>query len=425
MSVSLVIGSQWGDEGKGKMIDFFSQTADFVVRFNGGNNAGHTIINNYGKFALHLIPSGIFNPKTKTVIANGVVLDMAVLIDEIETLTNSGINLKNRLFISDRCHLIMPYHKILDRLYEQHKSKGKTGTTGRGIGPVFADKVSYNGIRLCDFEDKNNFNEKLETQISIKNKILKALGEKELSNKEIEKEYLEMYEKLEPFVCDTYSLLKKAVEEKKRVLLEGAQGVFLDNDWGTYPFVTASTVLSGGVVAGTGIPFTKIDNVIGIVKAYTTRVGEGPFPSELFDKDGEKLQSDGAEFGATTGRKRRCGWFDAELVKFAADINGFSEIAVTKLDVLDNFSQLKICTGYTINGKKTSYQCGDANFLKNVKCIFKTLPGWKTKTAGIKKYEDLPKNAKNYLKEIEKSVGVKIKYISNGQKTNEVIKVKQ
>ncbi|MBU2632683.1 adenylosuccinate synthase [Patescibacteria group bacterium] len=423
MPVNLVIGSQWGDEGKGKMIDFLSRSSDFVVRFNGGNNAGHTIINRYGKFALHLIPSGIFNKNTKTIIANGVVLDLAVLLEEIKSLEKSNVKLKNRLFISSRCHVIMPYHKLLDKLYEQHKSKGKTGTTGRGIGPVFADKVSYNGIRLCDFEDKKVFMEKLAVQLSIKNKILKALGEKELLKKEVEKEYLDMYKKIEPFVCDSYELLKNAIEQKKQILLEGAQGVFLDNDWGTYPFVTASTVLSGGVVSGTGIPFKKIDNVIGIVKAYTTRVGQGPFPSELFDKDGEKLQSDGAEFGATTGRKRRCGWFDAELIRFAADINSFSKIAVTKLDVLDNFDKIKICIGYELSGKKVNYYNGDANFLKKVKCVYKTLPGWKTKTVGIKKFQNLPKEAREYLKEIERLVGVKIKYISNGQKTDEIIKI--
>ncbi len=421
MAVTLIIGSQWGDEGKGKIIDNFSEKSDFVVRFNGGNNAGHTIINSYGKFAMHLIPSGVFNKKTKVIIANGVVLDLEVLISEIETIKKAGINLKNRLFISPRCHLIMPYHKLLDRLYEETKGKAKTGTTGRGIGPVYADKVSYNGIRLADLADKKTFSEKLETQLLIKNKILKALGEKPLLQKDIEKEYFRFFKKIKPFVVETYPILKKAIDSKKNILLEGAQGVFLDNDWGTYPFVTASTVLSGGVTAGAGISPKKIDNIIGIAKAYTTRVGAGPFPTELFDKDGDKLTELGKEYGATTGRKRRCGWFDAELIRFAAEINGFTEIAITKLDILDTFSTIKICTHYSLNGKKVGYEDGDAIFLGKVKPVYKIMPGWMKTTKGAKKYKDLPVNAKKYLNELEKLIKVKIKYISTGEKRDEII----
>jgi adenylosuccinate synthase len=421
MAVNLIIGSQWGDEGKGKIIDNLSEKSDFVVRFNGGNNAGHTIINNYGKFAMHLVPSGIFNKKTTGIIANGVVLDLEVLISEIETIKKTKINLKGRLFISPRCHLIMPYHKLLDRLYEETKGKAKTGTTGRGIGPVYADKVSYNGIRLADLADKKIFSEKLKTQLIIKNKILKAFGEKALLQKDIEKEYFNLYKKIAPFVVESYSILKKAIDAKKNILLEGAQGVFLDNDWGTYPFVTASTVLSGGVTAGAGISPKKIDNIIGIAKAYTTRVGAGPFPTELFDKDGDKLTEIGKEYGATTGRKRRCGWFDAELVRFAAEINGFTGIAITKLDILDNFPTIKICTHYSLNGKKVGYEDGDANFLGKVKPVYKTMPGWMKTTKGTKKYEDLPINAKKYLNELEKLIKVKIKYISTGEKRDEII----
>ena len=421
MAVTLIIGSQWGDEGKGKIIDNFSEKSDFVVRFNGGNNAGHTIINSYGKFAMHLIPSGIFNKKTKGIIANGVVLDLEVLISEIETVEKAKINLKDRLFVSPRCHLIMPYHKLLDRLYEETKGKAKTGTTGRGIGPVYADKVSYNGIRLADLADKKIFSEKLKTQLLIKNKILKALGEKPLLQKDIEKEYFNLYKKVKPFVVETYPILKKATDSKKNVLLEGAQGVFLDNDWGTYPFVTASTVLSGGVTAGAGISPNKIDNIIGIAKAYTTRVGSGPFPTELFDKDGDKLTEIGKEYGATTGRKRRCGWFDAELIRFAAEINGFTGIAIIKLDILDSFPKIKICTHYLLNGKKVGYEYGDANFLEKAKPVYKTMSGWMKPTKGIKKYEDLPVNAKKYITELEKLIKVKIKYISTGEKRDEII----
>lgn len=423
MATTLVVGSQWGDEGKGKIIDYLSQNTDYVIRFHGGNNAGHTVINFYGKFPMHLVPCGIFNPKTKAIIANGVILDLEVLISEIELLEKAGIRLKNRLFISPRCHLIMPYHKILDRLYEDAKGRNKTGTTGRGIGPTYSDKVSYNGIRVVDLLDKKIFLEKLETQLLIKNEILKALGEKPLSGKEITQRFFKFSEKIKQFVFEPYSMLQKAIKNNENVLLEGAHGVFLDNDWGTYPFVTASTVLSGGVNHGAGIPAKNLNKIIGVVKTYTTRVGSGPFPTELFDKDGEKLRARGNEFGTTTGRPRRCGWFDAELIRFAAQINGYTGIAVTKLDILDEFKEIKICTDYTYNGKKVNYFDGDAVFLAKVKPVYKTLKGWLKPTKGIKKYNDLPKEAIIYLKEIEKQSGVKINYISTGGNRNEIIKL--
>ncbi len=421
MAVSLVIGSQWGDEGKGKIIDVLAEKSDYVVRYNGGNNAGHTIINNYGKFAMHLVPSGIFYKKTKALIANGVLLDFETLINEIEVLEKAGIKVKDKLFISPRCNVIMPYHKILDRLYEEAKGKSKTGTTGRGIGPAYSDKVSYNGIRLSDFFDKKTFSEKLKTQLLLKNKILKALGEKELNQRDIEKIYFSYFNKIKPHIKETYTILSKALKSDKNILLEGAQGVFLDNDWGTYPFVTATTVLSGGINAGSGIAPRNVKNITGVVKAYTTRVGAGPFPTELNGKTGEKLVEQGKEFGATTGRKRRCGWFDAELVRFAAEINGFTEIAVTKLDILDNFKKIKLCTGYLLDNKKTGYEDGDSNFLLKVKPVYKTMEGWLSPTKGIKKYKDLPQNAKKYLAEIERQTGVKIKYISTGEKRDEII----
>lgn len=423
MAINIVIGAQWGDEGKGKIIDNLSEKSDFVVRFNGGNNAGHTIINKYGKFAMHLVPSGIFHTKAKSIIANGVVLDLEVLISEIEMLKKAGIDPKGRLFISPRCHLIMPYHKLLDKLYEEAKGKAKTGTTGRGIGPVYSDKVSYNGIRLIDLMDKKNFSAKLETQLLVKNKILQALGEKPLSKMEVEKQYLAYFAKIKPYVIEVFTILNKAADLKKNILFEGAQGVFLDNDWGTYPFVTASTIVSGGITAASGISPRKIDEIIGVTKAYTTRVGGGPFPTELFDKDGETLTQQGNEFGATTGRRRRCGWFDAELLRFATIINGFTGLAITKLDILDNFPTIKICTHYTLNGKKVGYVDGDANFLAKVKPVYKKMSGWMTPTKGIKKYADLPVNAKLYLKELEKQTGAKIKYISTGPGRDEIITV--
>jgi adenylosuccinate synthase len=422
MAATIIIGSQWGDEGKGKIIDYLAEKSDIVVRFHGGNNAGHTVINKFGKFPMHLVPSGIFSKKANAVIANGTILDLEVLAAEIENLKKAGVPLEDKLYISPRCHLIMPYHKLLDKLYEEAKGKYKTGTTGRGIGPTYADKVSYNGIRLADLMDKKVFSQKLEVQLLVKNKVLKALGEKPLNQKEIEKTFLKLLAKVKPYIKETFDFVYDALD-KKEVLLEGAHGVFLDNDWGTYPFVTASTVLSGGATAGAGIPPQKIKRVVGVVKAYTTRVGAGPFPTELFDKDGDMLTERGNEFGTTTGRRRRCGWFDAELISFAAKINGFTEIAITKLDVLDEFKTLKICTHYTLNGKKVKYNDGTAEFLFKVKPVYKIMPGWQKSTKGVKNYSELPKEAKAYVKELEKEIGVKVKYISTGQSRYEIITV--
>lgn len=422
MPVQMVIGSQWGDEGKGKIIDYFARNADFVVRYHGGNNAGHTVINNFGKFALHLIPSGIFSNQSISCISNGTVVDLEVLLSEIDMLQKAGITIKDRLFISPRCHVIMPYHKILDVAYENAKGKNKIGTTGRGIGPVYADKASYNGIRIGDVLDKKIFSEKIKIQLSVKNKILAGLGQKSLSAAAIEKTFSVFRRKIKPFVQEPYPLLQKALQNKKNILLEGAQGVFLDTDWGTYPFSTASTTLSGGATAGSGISPNKISSVTGVVKAYTTRVGEGPMPTELTNSFGDKLRQLGGEFGATTGRPRRCGWFDAELVRFAQEINGFTEVALTKLDVLDTIPEIKICIGYVYKGKPVRYFDGDAKFLSKVKPAYKTLKGWQSPTKGLTNYDDLPKEAKQYIAELEKQINCKITYISTGQNTNEIIK---
>lgn len=421
MAATVVIGAQWGDEGKGKVIDHLSKKASYVIRFHGGNNAGHTIVNKYGKFAMHLIPSGIFNKNSISVIGNGVVLDLGVLVSEIQMIEKTGVKISGRLFISPRCNIIFPYHKALEKIYEESKGKNKTATTGRGIGPAYGDKVSYNGIRLFDLFDKKIFKQKLETQIFIKNKILKAFGESELDIVKIYKQQLKLFEQIKQFVKEPFDILNAALANGKNVLLEGAHGVFLDNDWGTYPYVTASSVLSGNATIGTGIPPKEIEKIVGITKAYTTRVGTGPFPTELFEKEGEHLRTLGNEFGATTGRPRRCGWFDAELVKFAAKINGFTDLAITKLDILDSFEKINICTHYTLNGQRVGYVNISTEMLSKVKPVYKTLKGWQSKTNGIKSYKDLPKEAKDYLKEIEKQIGVKISFISTGPETENII----
>lgn len=423
MATTTIIGAQWGDEGKGKIIDYLAENADLVVRFHGGNNAGHTIINSLGKFSLHLVPSGIFNPKTKNLITNGVILDLEVLIKEIEDIEKTKIKTKGRILISPRCHLIMPYHKLLDSLYEEAKGKVKTGTTGRGIGPTYADKASYNGIRVGDLMDPKMFSEKLKTQLLVKNKILKALGAKPLSQKEIEKNFSIYRKKIAPYVSETLGILNDSIENNKNIVFEGAQGVFLDNDWGTYPYVTASNVLSGGVTHYAGVAPQKLKNIIGVAKAYTTRVGGGPFPTELNDKTGEKIREIGAEFGATTGRARRCGWLDLELLRFASKVNGFTAFAITKLDILDSFSEIKVATHYEYKGKKINYEDVLADELHKIKPIYKTFKGWNSKTYGITSFKKLPKEAQDYLNFIEKEIKTPIKYISTGSKRDETIKV--
>ncbi len=420
MRATLIIGSQWGDEGKGKIIDSLSAKADYVVRFHGGNNAGHTVINKYGTFPLHLVPSGIFS-KATACITNGTVLDLEVLAEEIEMLEKAGIKVKGRLLISPRCHIIMPYHKLLDGLYEKAKGKNKIGTTGRGISPVYADKITHDGIRIFDLLVPEQFSEKLAMQLKIKNPILKTFGEKPFKQSEIEKSLLKAFAKIKPYIKEPHPVLLKATKQNEHILFEGAQGVFLDNDWGTYPFVTASTVLTGGINAGASVPVQGISDVLGVVKAYTTRVGEGPFPTELFDKDGEDLRKEGAEFGTTTGRARRCGWFDAELVKFACELNGYTSMAITKLDVLDTFKKIKICTGYTYRGKAVRYYDGDAVFLTKIKPVYKTVPGWNQSTKGVTTFESLPKEAQNYIKELENLVGVKASLISTGPEREAII----
>lgn len=418
--ITAVIGSQWGDEGKGKFVDFLAGKMDFVVRFNGGNNAGHTVINKLGKFSFHLIPSGIFQLNANCLIANGVVIDPGVLLSEIKNINDVGIKTIGRLWISPRAHLIMPYHKLLDGLYEQAKGQGKIGTTGSGIGPCYADKVSYNGIRVGDLLQPELFIERLEGQLLVKNKIITALGGKALKTKEIADQFAEFRVKLKPYVKELSLVLEKAVKEKKEILYEGAQGFYLDNDWGTYPFVTGSSILPGSVQAASGISvFPK--KIIAVTKAYTTRVGSGPLPTEQDNAVGEKMREIGGEFGATTGRARRCGWLDLELVKTSCRLMGATEIILTKLDVLDGFKKIKVATGYKFNGKRMGYLDGDAHFLGKVRPIYRGLLGWGEKITGVRKFEELPKNAKLYIGFIEKFTGVPIKIVSVGPTREQTI----
>lgn len=420
--VSLVIGSQYGDEGKGKIVDLLSEKADFVVRFHGGNNAGHTVIAGGKKYPFHLMPSGILHPKTKGVISNGTVLDLEVLISEIEMLEGGGMKLRGRLFISDRCHIIMPYHKALDEAYEQARGKNKLGTTKRGVGPAYSDKVSYNGIRIYELKNWQKFEEKFKLQAGIKNKILETFGVPALNIVSELKKFKGFREKLLPFIEDTYTILKEARSKKKEILLEGAHGVMLDNDFSPYPFSTGSNVITGAVNTGSGIPVQEIKQVWSVVKAYTSKVGEGPFPTELLDATAEAVREKGAEFGTTTGRPRRIGWLDLEAVKFACEATGATDLAITKSDVLSGMDEIKVCTGYKLNGKEIPYtSCGYLE-LEKIQPIYKSFKGWEEEITEIRKWEELPANLKVYLKFIEKFLGTKLSIVSTGPKREEYIK---
>jgi adenylosuccinate synthase len=418
MSVTVLVGSQWGDEGKGKIVDLLSDRYQIVARYQGGANAGHTVEIDNKKYILHLIPSGILRKDVICVIGNGVVIDPSALLDEIKLLEENGIDVSNRLFISHNAHLIMPYHKLLDRIGES--GDNKIGTTGRGIGPCYIDKFDRKGIKIVDLLNKKILEEKIRQNLKEKNNILHKVYDHEgLDVEEIVKEYLEFDVAIDKYVKDVPVFLNSEIEKGKSVLLEGAQGALLDVDFGTYPFVTSSSPTSGGACTGTGIPPTKIDSVIGIVKAYTTRVGNGPFPTELLDDDGEKLRKIGMEFGATTGRPRRCGWFDAFLVNYSALINGITSAAITKLDVLSSFDEIKVCIGYELNGKMLKSFPTDVDRLSRIKPITEILPGWKKDISSCRNYSELPPETKNYLEFICKKSGVKMEIISVGPKRDQ------
>ncbi len=425
MPVTAVIGAQWGDEGKGKFVDYLASQANYVVRFNGGNNAGHTVVNEAGTFRFHLIPSGILWPQVTSIIGNGVVVDLPTLFEEIETLKQAGIDPEGRLLISCRAQLIMPYHRMLDRLIEDAKGRARTGTTGRGIGPVYADKVSYQGIRLAELMSEDAFAQKLALLLSIKNKILIALGGEPFELGALLEEYASFRERLEPYVREVHPILQEALAKRENILLEGAQGTLLDPDFGTYPFCTASTIVAGGITSGAGIPPRKVDRIIGVAKAYTTRVGAGPLPTEEKGEIGKRLRGTGEnpwdEFGTTTGRPRRCGWFDAAVVRYAASISGFDEIALTKVDVLDRFESLKIGLGYRLHGKPEEVLPADTLRLTRVEPIYETVPGWRKPIGHIRRYRDLPPACRGYVERLEELIGLPITLISVGQEREAVI----
>lgn len=418
----VIIGTQWGDEGKGKIVDILARDADVVARFQGGSNAGHTVVNGRGTFVFHLVPSGILHPDTLCIIGNGVVVDPGALIEEIDRLQAKGVKIGKNFAISERAHLIMPYHKAIEKAAEQSKGSRRIGTTGKGIGPTYADKMARIGLLMGDLLNPSVFRRKLEENLVEINWFLQDLYK--VSGYQVEKvlqEYMAYGERLKSYVTDTSLLLHKAIESGWSVLFEGAQGTHLDVDFGTYPYVTSSSAAAGGACTGTGIGPTKIDAVMGVAKAYTTRVGSGPFPTELTDTIGGGLQERGKEFGATTGRPRRCGWLDGVVLRYARRINGLTSLAVTKLDVLDGCKELKICTGYRYGGKVHKEMPSDLEVLSRCEPVYQRLSGWRTATTGIAAYKALPPQAKRYLKRIEELADCPIDIISTGSKREETI----
>lgn len=422
MSVTVLVGCQWGDEGKGKIVDILSENYDIVTRYQGGANAGHTVEIGDNQYILHLIPSGILRNNVKCVIGNGVVVDPIALLEEIKLLKENGINVEGRLFISHNAHLIMPYHKLLDSISES--SKKKIGTTGRGIGPCYVDKYARKGIRIVDLLNKEILERKIRDNLEEKNALLKKVYDHVgLDADKIINEYIQFDKAIDKYITDVPLMLNNSIRDGKSILLEGAQGALLDVDHGTYPYVTSSSPTSGGACTGSGIPPNKITSVFGIVKAYTTRVGNGPFPTELTNDVGEKLRKEGAEYGATTGRPRRCGWFDAFLVSYSAMINGIDSVAITKLDVLATFESIKVCVGYKLNGKSLNSFPTDVEQLNNITPVYETLYGWMEDISKCKSYDELPQKTKDYLEFISDHANIKIEIISVGPKRKQTFTV--
>jgi len=419
MSAVVLVGAQWGDEGKGKITDFLAQKADYVIRYQGGSNAGHTVEVMQEKFMLHLIPSGILYPDTWCLIGNGVVVDMEKLIDEIDRLEKRGID-TSKLRVSLRAPVVMPYHKKIDELEDRSSN---IGTTKRGIGPTYADKITRIGFRMCDIVDgKEEFEKRFKAQVDYKNRIIQEIyNEEGFDYRELLDKLYSQADRLKKFLADISYMVHSAIKEGKKVLFEGAQGTLLDIDHGTYPYVTSSHPIAGGACVGTGIGPTHISRVLGVAKAYTTRVGEGPFPTELQDETGEILREKGAEFGTTTGRPRRCGWLDAVVLRYAARINGLTDMAITKLDVLDTFSTVKICVAYRYNGKLLNEFPESLSILEKCEPEYIEMPGWKQDLSNITNYEDLPVKAREYIEKIEEITGVKQSIIAVGPKRRQTI----
>ena len=424
MPAITLVGAQWGDEGKGKATDLVGDRVDYVVRYQGGNNAGHTVVIGDQKYALHLLPSGILSPNVVPVIANGVVIDPGVLLEELSGLQQRGVD-TSRLLISANAHLIMPYHRALDKVSERFLGKGKIGTTGRGIGPTYADKVSRQGVRVQDMFDPKILRKKIELALNDKNQLLtKVYNRRGLDADPIVEEYLGYAEQLRPFVADTSLILNKALDEGKTVYLEGSQGTLLDIDHGTYPFVTSSSPTAGGAAAGSGIGPTRITKVVGILKAYTTRVGSGPFPTELLDEQGEWLRTQGGEFGVTTGRNRRCGWFDAPIARYATRINGITDFFLTKLDVLTGLERVPVCVAYEIDGVRHDEIPLTQTEFHHAKPIYEYLDGWSEDITGVRDFDELPKNAQAYVRTLEEMAGAPVSAIGVGPGREETLELR-
>ncbi|WP_338433113.1 adenylosuccinate synthase [Clostridium tyrobutyricum] len=424
MSAFIVLGAQWGDEGKGKMTDYLAKEADVVVRFQGGNNAGHTVEVDDKQYKLHLIPSGILYKNKLNVIGNGVVLDPKALFEEINYLKENGVNVTaDNLIISDRAHLIMPYHKVLDGIKEKSRGKNDIGTTGKGIGPCYTDKMERSGIRVCDLMHKEVFYNNLKNNLEIKNEIIsKVYGGEKLNFDSIYNEYTVYAEKLAPFVRDISVEVYDCVKSNKNVLFEGAQGTLLDIDYGTYPFVTSSSTIAGGVCIGSGIGPTMINGAVGIAKAYTTRVGKGPFPTELNDETGNWIRKQGHEYGVTTGRARRCGWIDLVILKTSSRISGLTSFAVTKIDTLGGLDKIKACVGYKLDGKVIDYVPASLEDLAKCEPVYEEFDGWDENIKDARDYNSFPENAKKYIRKIEEFTGTKVSIVSVGPERDQTIK---
>lgn len=425
MPVIAIIGAQWGDEGKGKVVDFLAEKAHVVVRFSGGDNAGHTVVNPKGEFGLHLVPSGIFSPRATCIIGNGVVINPRVLIDEIDNLNKRGVA-TSRLFISDRAHLIMPYHILLDGLEEEARGGKAIGTTRKGIGPAFSDKAARLGIRTGDLLDKELLLERLRAVLDYKNAILtKVYGLNPLSLEEVYTQYCQYGERLAPYIRDTTVMLEEALDRNELVLMEGAQGTLLDPDFGTYPYTTSSSPLAAGSCLGTGLSPTRITHILGVFKAYCSRVGSGPMPTELKEEMGNWIRERAHEYGTTTGRPRRCGWFDGVAARFSHRINGFTSAAITRLDVFDTLPKLKICVGYRLDGEIINYFPANAAVLERCQPVYEELPGWQTTTSNIRKFDQLPPQARQYIARLQELISCPASLISVGQEREQAIMVRQ